>query len=111
MSDIRKPAARDKMVIFHGAGAPSLAEASMSVGRSHVAGEPIDDFFNEAVMESFTSAVPFRQEGPDPRLKVVARCGRERVNRQIQGQSCDLTARQPVREGEDISAPYHDRGH
>ena len=37
----------------------------MSVGRSHVAGEPIDDFFSEAVMESFTSAVPFRQQGPD----------------------------------------------
>ena len=65
MSDTRKPAAKDKMVIFQGAGAPNLAEASMSVGRSHVAGEPIDDFFNEAAMESFTSAVPFRQEGPD----------------------------------------------
>jgi len=65
MSDTRRPAAKDEMVIFHGAGAPNLAEASMSVGRSHVAGEPIDDFFSEAVMESFTSAVPFRQEGPD----------------------------------------------
>ena len=65
MSDTQRPAAKHKMVIFHGAGAPNLAEASMSVGRSHVAGEPIDDFFSEAVMESFTSAVPFRQEGPD----------------------------------------------
>ena len=65
MSDDREPAARDKMVIFHGAGAPSLAESGMSVGRSHVAGEPIDDFFSEAIMESFTSAVPFRQEGPE----------------------------------------------
>jgi quercetin dioxygenase-like cupin family protein len=53
------------MVFFHAAGAPSLAEASMSTGRSHVDGEPIEDFFSEAVMESFNSAVPFRQEGPD----------------------------------------------
>jgi quercetin dioxygenase-like cupin family protein len=65
MSDTRKPASRDKMVIFYDAGAPSLEEAAMSVGRSHVAGEPIDDFFSEAVMENFTSTVPFRQEGPD----------------------------------------------
>ena len=65
MSDTRRPAAKDKMVIFQGAGAPTLAESEMSVGRSHVAGEPLDDFFNEAVMESFTSAVPFRQEGPE----------------------------------------------
>ena len=65
MSDVQKPAPHDKMVIFSGAGAPSLEEAAMSVGRSHVADEPIDDFFNEAVMESFSSAVPFRQEGPN----------------------------------------------
>jgi quercetin dioxygenase-like cupin family protein len=56
---------KDKMVIFCDAGAPSLEDAAMSVGRSHVAGKPIDDFFSEAVMENFTSAVPFRQEGPD----------------------------------------------
>jgi quercetin dioxygenase-like cupin family protein len=65
MSDDRKPVPKGKMVIFHGTGAPTLAEAGMSTGRSHVADEPIDDFFSEAVMESFSSAVPFRQEGSD----------------------------------------------
>jgi quercetin dioxygenase-like cupin family protein len=65
MSDIRKPEPRGKMVIFHGAGAPTLADSGMSTGRSHVADEPIEEFFSEAVMESFSSAVPFRQEGPD----------------------------------------------
>ena len=28
-------------------------------------GEPIEDFFSDAVMESFASTVPFRQDGPD----------------------------------------------
>ena len=65
MSDTRKSAPSEKMVIFQGAGAPSLAEAAMSTGRSHVAGEPIEDFFSEAVMENFVSTVPFQQNGPN----------------------------------------------
>ena len=65
MSDDQKPASRDKLVIFHGAGAPSLQEAAMSTGRSHVAGEPIDDFFSQVMVETFASSVPFRQKGPN----------------------------------------------
>ena len=65
MSDVRKPEPRGKMVIFHGAGAPTLADSAMTTGRSHVADEPIEDFFSQTVMESYTSAVPFRQEGSD----------------------------------------------
>ncbi|MBW2498729.1 MAG: cupin domain-containing protein [Deltaproteobacteria bacterium] len=53
------------MVLFHGAGAPTLADAGMSTGRGHVADEPIEDFFSKRVMESFKSAVPYRQEGPN----------------------------------------------
>jgi quercetin dioxygenase-like cupin family protein len=65
MSAAHKPTPRDKMVIFKGAGAPSLQEAAMSTGRSHVDDEPIDDFFSEAIMTSFSSSVPYRQEGRD----------------------------------------------
>jgi len=65
MSNARKPEPSGKMVIFHGAGAPTLAEAEMSTGPTHVGDEPIDEFFSQAVMESFSSAVPFRQEGPN----------------------------------------------
>lgn len=56
---------REKMVIFTAEGAPSLAEADMSTGRSHVDGKPIDDFFSQAIMADFSSTVPFRQERPD----------------------------------------------
>ena len=55
----------DRMVIFQGAEAPSLADADMSTGRSHVAGEPIDDFFSQAILADFSSTVPFRQARPD----------------------------------------------
>jgi quercetin dioxygenase-like cupin family protein len=53
------------MVIFEGAGAPSLQEAAMSTGRSHVDDEPIEDFFSEVIMTNFASSVPYRQDGRD----------------------------------------------
>lgn len=65
MSAAHEPMSRDKLVIFKGADAPSLQEAAMSTGRSHVDDEPIDDFFSEAIMTSFSSSVPYRQEGRD----------------------------------------------
>ena len=63
MSQIRKPEPIGRLAIFHADGAPTLADADMSTGRSHVADEPLEDFFSQRVMESFKSAVPFRQEG------------------------------------------------
>ena len=65
MSDAHEPMPRDKMVIFEGAGAPSLEDAAMSTGRSHVDDEPIDEFFSEAITTTYSSSVPYRQRGPD----------------------------------------------
>ena len=65
MSADHEPMPRDKMVIFEGAGAPSLQEAAMSSGRSHVDDEPIEDFFSEVIMTNFSSSVPYRQDGHD----------------------------------------------
>jgi len=65
MSAAHEPMPRDKLVIFKGAGAPSLQKAAMSTGRSHVDDEPIDEFFSEAIMTSFSSSVPYRQQGRD----------------------------------------------
>jgi hypothetical protein len=47
MSAAHKPMPRNKMVIFKGAGAPSLQAAAMSTGRSHVDDEPIDTRLHE----------------------------------------------------------------
>ena len=65
MSESEKPSARDKLVVFYGADAPSLHEASMSTGRSHVADEPMDDFFSESIAKDVKTSVPFKQEAPD----------------------------------------------
>lgn len=65
MAAAHEPMPRDQLVIFTGDGAPSLQDAAMSTGRRHVDGEPIDDFFSEIIVKDFTSAVPYRQEGPD----------------------------------------------
>ncbi|MFK7894187.1 MAG: cupin domain-containing protein [Myxococcota bacterium] len=53
---------RKKMVIFEGANAPTLQDAAMSTGRSHVGGAPIDAFFSDAITTSFKSSVPYRQQ-------------------------------------------------
>ncbi len=55
----------DKLTIFYGADAPDLADADMSTGRRHVADEPLDDFFSEAIVADFKGMVPFRQASPD----------------------------------------------
>lgn len=65
MSTDYEPRPRDEMVIFEGAGAPSLYDASMSTGRKHVDDEPIDDFFSEAIVTKSSTAVPYRQQGRD----------------------------------------------
>jgi quercetin dioxygenase-like cupin family protein len=65
MSAVRRPVPGGKMAIFQGSGSPSLAEAAMSTGRSHVADEPIEEFFSDAITKDFVGVVPFRQEGPD----------------------------------------------
>jgi quercetin dioxygenase-like cupin family protein len=53
------------MVLFFGADAPGLHEASMSTGRCHVAGEPIEDSFSPAISANVKTSVPFKQEAPD----------------------------------------------
>ena len=65
MSTDYEPMPRDKMVIFEGAGAPTLYDAAMSTGRRHVDDEPIDDFFSEAIVTRSSTAVPYRQQGED----------------------------------------------
>ena len=65
MSVAHEPMSREKLVIFKGAGAPTLQEAAMSTGRSHVDDEPIDEFFSHAIMTSFSSSVPYRQDTRD----------------------------------------------
>jgi len=65
VSDIREPEPDGKMVIFSGAGAPSLEETGMVVERSIVGGASLEELFSEASVGSSSSAVPFRQEGAD----------------------------------------------
>lgn len=65
MSDTNASETKKKLVIFRGAEAPSIQEAGRSTGRSHVTGEPIEDFFSEAIMKDCSITVPFRQASPD----------------------------------------------
>ena len=65
MSDSHKAAPPGKMTIFSGIGAPSLEESGMVVERSFAEGGSIEDLFNERTLGNSSSAVPFRQEGPD----------------------------------------------
>lgn len=57
--------AKQKLEIFHAADARSLQEAGRSTGRTHVHGEPIEDFFSEAITKDVSITVPFRQAGTD----------------------------------------------
>ena len=65
MPDEHASESRNKLVIFHAADAPSLQEAGRSTGRTHVTGEPIEDFFSEAITKDCSITVPFREASPD----------------------------------------------
>lgn len=65
MSEASPRTTGQKMVLFRGADAPSLAEAPMTTGRSHVKGESIEAFFDSAITADCSTVVPFRQGDPN----------------------------------------------
>ncbi len=64
MSESRKPAPTGKMILFTGAGAPSLEESAMVHERTFTEGGSIEELFDERTVGTSSTAVPFRQEGP-----------------------------------------------